>query len=385
MDYFDQLKELFEGPDADLFKPKEKAKITTSQDRLEESFEMITEFVHKNGRLPNKDADDLKEAGLGVRLASIRVDKEKINQLKGYDELGLLDMEKPPESLDELFAKDSNLFENNGIFDVKPLPNSGRTDRNMDKVAERKTVKNFESIYKKQFINKQNELRSGTSKLISFGTKNENPIELGDFYVYDGIMCKIEEIGEAVRQRNGYLHKRLRIIYENGTESNMTQRSFERRLYDGGMVVVDKNFEDSDEEKAVGYIYILKSLSEDPKVTTIKDLYKIGVTNDTVENRIKGANLDPTYLMAPVKVVAIYKLTGSYQPVKVESLIHRFFAEAKIDIEIMDKLGQVYIPEEWYSVPIGAVEEMINKICDKSITGYYYDSETQQIEEIEKQ
>jgi hypothetical protein len=384
MDYFNKLKELFEGPDGDLFKPKEKQKITTTEERLVESFEQIAEFVRQNGRLPDQNADDLKEAGLGVRLASIRIDKNKIKELNGYDELGLLEMEKAPESLDELFANEGNLFESGGIFDVNPLPNKGRLDRNMDDIAKRRSVKDFENCYKKQFVIKQKELECGISKLISFGTKNENPIQLGDFYVYDGMMCKIEKIGEFVRQKNGYLHKRLRIVYENGTESNMTQRSFERRLYDGGMVVVDRNFEQVNVEDAVGYIYILKSLSNDPNIVTVKDLYKIGVTTDTVESRIKNAENDPTYLMSPVKIVASYKLTGEYQPLKVESLIHHFFNNAKVDLEIIDNLGRVYIPDEWYSAPIEAIEEMVNRIDDRSIVEYYYDNKTQQIKEMSK-
>jgi len=382
MDYFDQLVKLFEGPDGDLFKPKEKHNVVTADGRLLESFEKIGDFVKINGRLPDKDAEDLKEASLGVRLGSIREDKDKVKSLSKYDELGLLELGKAPESLEELFESDENLFNVDGIFNVDPLPNRGRLERNMDEIAERKPVKNFEDIFKQQFVDKQKGLQRGTFKLILFGTKNENPIQLGDFYVYDGMMCKVEEIGEAVKQKNGYVHKRLRIIYENGTESNMIQRSFERRLYDGGMVVVDKDFEDINSEKAVGYIYILKSLSEDPKVTTIKDLYKIGVTADLVENRIKNSDVDPTYLMSPVKIVAIYKLTGNYQPIKVESLIHRFFAGAKVDLEIIDNLGRTYTPDEWYSAPIGVIEEMVNKICDKSITRYYYDSKSQQIEEI---
>jgi hypothetical protein len=382
MDYFNQLAELFEGPDGDLFKPSEKHKISTANDRLLDKFEEITEFVRKNNRLPNKDAETLEEASLGARLTSIRIDKDKIKELSDHDELGILEVEKAPESLDELFNNDEGLFENDEIFDVNPLPNKGRSERNMGDIAERKSVKNFDNLYKKQFIDKQKNLQLGISKLILFGTKNDNPIQLGDFYVYDGMMCKVEKIGETIKQKNGYLHKRLRIIYENGTESNMIQRSFERRLYDGGLVVVDKDFEMKDNQKAVGYIYILKSLSNDPEIATIKDLYKIGVTTDLVENRIKSAVTDPTYLMAPVKIIASYKLTGDYQPIKVESLIHRFFIEVKIDLEIIDSFGHVYIPDEWYSAPIEAIEEMIDRINDKSIVECYFDSKTQQIKEI---
>ena len=177
-------------------------------------------------------------------------------------------------------------------------------------------------------------------------------------------------------------NERINVIFENGTESNMYKRSLAQRLYEGGFVVVDKDFELKNEEKAVGYIYILKSLSEDHAVVTIKDLYKIGVTTDVVEKRIANAEIDPTYLMAPVKIVASYKLTGAYQPVKVESLIHRFFADAKVDLEIIDKLGVSYVPDEWYSAPIEAIEEAVDRIGDKSIVDFYYNSDSQRVEKI---
>lgn len=378
MDYFDKLKELFEGPDGDLFKPKEKIRIATSKDRLEESFEQITDFVNKNGRLPDKDADDLKEAGLGMRLASIRIDKEKINQLKDYDELGLLEIEKAPESLEELFVKEENLF-NKNIFDVDSLPNKGRNEKNIGEIAERKKVVGFDK-YQNMFIEKQNGLKFGKYKLTRFTTVTE--IKLHSFYITDGIMCYIDEIGQQ-KEVFGRQKERLRVIFENGTESNIYLRSLSSQLYKDGYIV-DENIDNiEDEDTAVGYIYILKSLSNDPIITTIKDLYKIGVTTDNVENRIKNAENDPTYLMSPVKIVANYKLTGDYQPIKVESLIHRFFADAKIDLEIFDKSGQKYIPDEWYSVPLGTVEEMIDRINDRSIVGYHYDLNTQQIKRKE--
>jgi len=380
MDYFEQLKKIFEGQDAYLFEPKEKHKITTTNDRLIESFQQITEFVQKNNRLPNKDSDDLKEAVLGTRLGSIRIDKDKIKTLTKYDELGLLELDKVPESLEELFISDTDLFNNDGIFDVYSLPNKGRTEKNIGDIAERIKVREFEK-YKKMFIEKQNGLKLGNYKLTRFTTVTE--LKLHNFYITDGIMCYIDEIGQQ-KKVFGRQKERLRVIFENGTESNIYLRSLSSQLYKDGYIV-DENINNiKDNDIAVGYIYILKSLSSDPAVTTIKDLYKIGVTTDTVESRIKNAENNPTYLMAPVKTVAIYKLTGEYRPVKVESLVHRFFADAKVDLEIIDNFGRIYIPDEWYSAPIEAIEEMVDKIGDKSIINFYYESKTQQIKEMSK-
>lgn len=382
MDYFDQLSKLFEGPDGDLFRPKEKHKIITTDERLVESFEQITEFVRRNNRLPNKGSEDLKEAGLGMRLASIRIDKNKIKTLSEYDELGLLDVGKAPDSLEELFKSDDSLFKDGGVFDISALPKTKREVLNTGEMAIRKPCKDFLQKYRSLFIEQQKLLSKGSRKLTPFLTIDQ--LLQDNFYVYDGMMCYVVDFGKIERKVGGYSQQRINVIFENGTESNMYKRSLAQRLYEGGMAVVDKDFVIESDEKAVGYIYILKSLSEDQNVTTIKDLYKIGVTTDSVENRVKNAEIDPTYLMAPVKIVASYKLTGEYQPIKVESLIHRFFADAKIDLEIFDKSGQKYIPDEWYSIPIEAIEEMIDRISDRSIIEYCYDSKTQQIEKINK-
>lgn len=377
---FDRLQALFEGTDGVLFKPAEPRKKVTTDDRLLESFEQIVVFVRKNGKLPNSDADDLKEAGLGARLASIRADKSKVEILEKYDELGLLEAERAPESLEELFVNDSDIFAAaNDLFDVSSLPKSKREVEHIGEVAERKVCKDFAQKYRQLFLEQQNLLKVGERKLLSFITIDQ--LQPNNFYVYDGMMCYVVEFGKAERKLGGYSQQRISVIFENGTESNMYKRSLAQRLYEGGMVVVDKDVEYENREQAVGYVYVLSSLSKDPSVVTVKDLHKIGVTTDTVERRIINAKNDPTYLMAEVKIVATYKLTGGYQPAKVESLIHRFFSDAKVNLEIIDSSGSAYTPEEWYSVPIAAIEEMVDRIADKTITGFYYDSETQQVRE----
>lgn len=379
-DVFEKLEALFESEDADLFKSKVKRKVVTVDDRLFEGFEQIVNFVKKSNRLPSKDAEDLKEAGLAVRLATIRTDKDKIERLAEYDELGLLETGKAPESLDELFETDWDLFDDRGLFDTSQLPKQKREVINMGDTAKRKPCKDFAKNFRGLFLEQQQMLADGIRKLTPFLTVNQ--LLPNNFYVYDGMMCYVVEFGEVERKSGGYSQQRMSVIFENGTESNMYKRSLAQRLYEGGLAVVDKNFELKSEEKATGYIYILKSLSEDPAIMTIKDLYKIGVTTDAVEKRISNAEVDPTYLMAPVKIVAIYKLTGEYQPVKVESLIHRFFVDVKVDLEIIDRLGVSYIPDEWYSVPIEVIEEVVDRIDDKSIIDFYYSSESQRIEKI---
>jgi hypothetical protein len=178
--------------------------------------------------------------------------------------------------------------------------------------------------------------------------------------------------------------ERFRVIYENGSESNMYRRSLSMRLYEDGYAVVPAH-EDSvykrltDEDEIKGYIYILRSQSTDPAVQSVKDLHKIGFTSTTIVDRIKNAEKDPTYLMAGVEVVDSYVLTGDYNPQKVEHFIHRIFADAKVDLTIIGPDGREYIPSEWYSVPLLAIEQAVNMLQNGDIVDYHYSKDAQQI------
>lgn len=381
MDYFDQLAELFEGPDSGLFKPAPKKHVITKDERLVGSFEQINDFVRKNGRIPIEQADDISEAMFGHMLNTIRVDKKKVEALTDYDEFGLLESEKAPGSLEELFAEDSDLFKGSGdIFDVQKLPRQGIANKNTGETANRKPVEDF-SIYRPLFEEKQAGLASGKYKLIKF-TKQEEVVE-GGYYITGGQMCYVESIGKE-KMTFGRMKARLRVIFENGTESNIYLRTLSSQLYnDDGFIAISANSKKAeDDKKAVGHIYILRSKSEDTSVQDIANFYKIGMTEDTVENRIANAKKDPTYLMAPVEIVETYKVTGDYNTQKVEALIHRFFADAKVVLIITDKDGKEYTPDEWYSVPIGVIREAIDLLNTGDIINFVYDNERQKIVEI---
>lgn len=376
MEYYDELRALFESEDGALFKLKPKRNIQTSDDRLLEAFNKINDFIRNNERLPNSQSSDINEAVLGTELDTIKVDDKKSEYLREFDEFGILEFEKAPDSLEELFNSSGDIFDKDGIFDTSNLPRAKITDKNVGEIAKRKRVDNF-TEFKDIFDDANNKLATKEKILKRFNSVTD--IRLHGLYVVGGMMCYVESIGEA-KEVFGRKKERLRVIYANGVESNVYLRTLASQLYeDGGYMIVDRDCnEDVDiSEKTVGHIYILESLSEDPNVTTIKDLYKIGVTTGSVSNRIKNARKDPTYLMAPVKIVEDFRLTGSYNPQKVEALIHRVFAEAKIDMTIIDNEGNPYTPNEWYSVPLQVIIEAIDMINDKEISKYYYDSDSQ--------
>jgi hypothetical protein len=378
MDYFDELSALFESEDAELFKPKPKKYVATPDDRLINSFNEIAQFVRDNGRTPSAEADDMQEAVLGTKLNSIRSDKHRAEILEDYDELGILELGKAPETLDELFSEDAGLFDDTeGIFSDGPGKVISRAPRPVDDRAERKPVDNFESTFKPGFIEQQKMLSEGKRRLVRYAGVTH--LVIGGYYVHEGQMLRIVEEGEKKRvyDRN---KERFRIIYENGTESNMYRRSLSQRLREDGYTVVDADYREVIEnDEAIGRIYVLSSLSADSKIATIKNLYKIGVTTGTVENRIKNAAADPTYLMAPVKIIEDYRLTGEYNPQKVEDLIHQVFGHAKVDIQITAPDGKLYTPQEWYSVPLSAILEAVELIATGEIVDFHYDSSEQKM------
>lgn len=380
MDLSDDLVKLFESDDGHMFVPPKKQAPVTADDRLAASFQQITDFVKKNDRLPEIESNDISEASLAARLNSIRTDKTKVESLRLIDELGLLEVPEAPKSVDELFESDAfGLFNSTGdqIFKVKEALSKPRPVKER---AERKRAEDFDS-FKSGFEEQQRLLGEGKLKLQRYVSVEQ--LHLGKYYVHAGQMLRITDATDKKRvyDRN---KERFRVIYENGSESNMYRRSLSMRLYEDGYAVVPAH-EDSvyqrltDEDKIKGYIYILRSQSTDPAVQSVKDLHKIGFTSTTIVDRIKEAEKDPTYLMAGVEVVDSYVLTGDYNPQKVERFIHRIFSDAKVDLTIIGPDGREYVPSEWYSVPLLAIEQAVNMLQNGDIVDYHYSKDAQQI------
>jgi hypothetical protein len=186
---------------------------------------------------------------------------------------------------------------------------------------------------------------------------------------------------EVFTNAQGRTDARLRVIFDNGTESNMLMRSLQRALHkdEAGRRITDPVagplFSDQlgEDDQAAGTIYVLRSKSENPTVAANRDLiHKIGITNLPVAQRIAGARLQPTFLMADVEVVATYELYNISR-VKLENLIHRVFDPARLDIEIKDRFGHPVVPREWFLVPLFVIDEAVDKIRNGTISNYRYD------------
>jgi len=58
----------------------------------------------------------------------------------------------------------------------------------------------------------------------------------------------------------------------------------------------------TEEDKEAGCIYVLKSEGKKEEITSIENLFKIGYLTTAVEERIKNAENEVTYLRASVKI-----------------------------------------------------------------------------------
>lgn len=373
----DRLKKIFDDDEHDLLKVNPRSQASTPDDRLADSFLEINDFYVEHGRIPMVDITDIHERKLGVRLRALILDDAKAEALAKLDTHGLLKPASAPESIDEIFSGDQFglLDDPTGVLTIRNVPTNIKKAEN---IARARKSKDF-AKYEQGFKDIHTSLQSGD--WLRSSISSEYQIMAGRYFVFNGRLAYVENRDDSFRV-NGKINARLHVIYENGTESNILLRSFARTLYRAkeGARIVPANWQtkpewrdDTADDQETGRIYVLKSLSEEPQVQDILNLYKIGYTTGSVEDRIKNAQTDPTYLTAPVEIVASYKCLNMNAQ-KFEHLIHRFFGEVKLDMSLKAPDGTSYVPSEWYIVPLDVLDRVINLIINGEIVNYHYDS-----------
>jgi hypothetical protein len=397
MDKKSILDDIFSNDPFGLLNVKATSPSKTEDQRLVQSFEELNQFYIQNNREPQQ-VNDINERGLYSRLQGIRNNPEKMESLKKYDVNNLLDVpeSKDLESIDDIFSSDPFGIlggSDEGLFDFKNVPNKEEMEQRMatDFVARRKPCKDFDK-YEPLFKQVQGELKSGKRKILDFNISN---FQEETFYVHNGIIFYLEKIDfsrkDHYREDGTRVRKdgRTRCIFENGTESNMLKRSVEKMLYDNGKAIshsVDtdeielfKNAQTiTDEDKPTGFVYVLSSLSNDPKIKEIQHLYKIGYSTIPVNERIKNAEKEPTYLMAPVKVESEYE-TYNMNTQKFEQLLHNFFGSACLNVDVYDSKGKRHIPQEWFIAPIHIIDRVVDLILKGEIVNYIYHLQSESI------
>ena len=348
-------------------------------------FEEVQRFVDAHGHAPRYgDGRDIFERLYAVRLDRLREQEECRALVVPLDRQGLLAGSAEEVSRAQDVLDDDALLAELGVEaaapDIAELRHvrSSAEKRAAEEIATRRKCEDFE-VFRPLFEQVQRDLDMGVRQTRPFELKAD--IEPGRFFIVGGQKAYIAEMGEEFTQDYGDRDARLRVIFDNGTENNMLRRSLQRALHKdaAGRRITDPTagplFADQsvDGDEASGTIYVLRSKSDHPFVAANRDLvHKIGVTGGKVEARIARAQLDPTFIMADAEVVATYKLYNIDRG-RLEKLIHRIFAPARLDIEIEDRFGNPVVPREWFLAPLDAIDDAVGKIREETIAGYVYD------------
>jgi hypothetical protein len=370
--------------------PLKSASRTPREERIIAGFEDILRFHQTHGRSPqHSEGRDIFERLYAVRLDQLRRLPEAQALLAELDGPGLLSGPAAA-SVDANDLDEDALLAELGIGDGPADQNditvlrhvrSRAEKRAAEEIADRTPCADFDK-FQPLFEQAERELKSGVRKTLRFG--RDTSIETGNYFIVGGQLSYVADVGEPIKAPNGETDARLRVIYANGTESNLLRRSLQRALYkdETGRRLTDPDmgplFGDAPEPDDIetGTIYVLRSLSNHPFVAEHRELiHKIGVTGGKVEARIAGANKDATYLLADVEVVATYKL-HNLNRIRLENLFHRLFGAAQLDLTIEDRFGNPVKPKEWFLLPLPVIDEAVQRIRDGSITDVSYDPKT---------
>jgi hypothetical protein len=372
------------------------AQRTPREERIIAGFEDIERFVADQGHLPQHGEDrDIFERIYAMRLDRLRESAECRAILTPLDSQGLLtpaaNAHLAPE-VDEL--DDEALLASLGVDatagdDITQLTHvrSRQEIKAAEEIAQRTPCLDFKQ-FKPIFKQVQQELASGVRQTLKY--QDNAAVNQGDLFILDGQTVLVADMGEFFVGDHGRPDARLRVVYDNGTESNLLLRSLQRALNkdkvsrrittpDLGPLFSDTAAED---DLPTGYIYVLRSQSDDPYIAQHRSvIHKIGVTGGDVKKRIANAKKDPTYLLAEVEIVATFKLANINRK-GLEALLHKFFDSARLDVGLQDRFGIPVKPREWFLLPLGAIEDSIEKIKAETLDQFRYDPESAKLVQL---
>ena len=374
----------------DFAEPEREGGRPAREERIIAGFEDVQRFYEQHGRAPQHGEDnDVFERLYAVRLDRLRSLQECRSILEPLDHQGLLgDAPAATEAVaddideDELLAELSDAAGAPEITQLRHV-RTAADKRAAEEVANREPCKDFVR-FKPLFDQVSKDIADGfriTRQIRKDAGFLKSDIKEGEFFIVGGQTAYVAQVGEFFRAPNGQTDARLRVIYSNGTESDLLLRSLQRALYkdETSRLVSEPTAgplfagEVDDDDIESGTIYVLRSKSDHPIVAAHREVvHKIGVTSGDIKKRVASARNDPTFLMADVDIIATYDLFNISRS-KFEALIHRVFGAAKLDIEIKDRFGKPVVPREWFLVPLFVINEAFERIKDGSITRYVYD------------
>lgn len=236
-------------------------------------------------------------------------------------------------------------------------------------------------VYEPRFKVLHEGLKSRRLKTIKHTAVN---FKEGDAFILNGMLGFIQSKGKLRIGSDGSHDPRLRLIFENGTESNILLSTLNKNLYmdDTGRRVIQDSQDFNDfnphvrrDRVRTGQLYIVRSLSTNPKIRDIRDLYKIGFTTRTIEERAYNSRNDIAFLESTVEVVATAECYD-LDPQGLEFIMHNFLHAQRLLITLTSKNGQTYHPKEWFCVDINDAKLIIQLIVDGQLTNYRMDNTT---------
>ena len=375
---------------SEFAQPAKMVEHSATAQRIIAGFEEIEHFVSEHGRLPEHGDDkDIFERIYAVRLDRIRQSSECRDVLANLDQRGLLGDEADISSRqvptdEELLSALGGDVESQDDLTRLVHVRSREEIKAAEEIARRNACEDF-ADFKPIFDQVQSDLDMGIRQTLKY--KDDAEIRKGDLFIVDGQTALVADAGETFISNFDREDRRLRVVYANGTESDLLGRSLmralnrdkaSRRIIEPSLGPLFAGIEEAG-DFATGYIYVLRSQSDHPFIVEHRSVvHKIGVTGGDVKSRIANAKNDSTYLLADVEVVATFKL-ANINAKRLEALIHKFFASSRLDLKLKDRFGIEVESREWFLLPITVIEEAIEKIIDGSIGNFRYDSESGQI------
>jgi len=361
------------------------------EERIIAGFEEIERFVEEQGRLPQHREDrNIFERLYAVRLDRLRESEECRAILEPLDSKGILSAVADTVFRSDQDLDDEALLTELGLDiaaenDVTQLTHvrSRQEIKAAEEIAQRSSCKDF-AQFRPIFKQVQQDLETGVRQTLKY--QDNAAVNQDDLFILDGQKVLVADMGDLFIGEHGRPDARLRVVYDNGTESNLLLRSLQRALNkDKASRRITKPETDfgplfshveAEDDLPTGYIYVLRSQSDDPFIAKNRSvIHKIGVTGGDVKKRIANAKKDPTYLLADVEIIATFKL-ANINRTKLEALLHKFFDSARLDVELQDRFGIPVQPREWFLVPLEVIEEVIEKIQEGTLNRFQYNPES---------
>jgi T5orf172 domain len=361
----------------------------TSDERLAVAFEEVNAYVRRTGRPPERSSD-IHERRLFSRLQALRESAEKAAALAPLDEFKLLEgvvarSPKDIKTIDDVLDDDVLGILDEDEASILSLTHVPKSQASPDFTAKRQPCEDFEA-FEPLFKQHHADLATGTKTTVPF--TGERQISPGSMFVLHGMLVYVANRGKWQKKNFGNVNARLYCVFENGTESNLFLRSLAAALWKAGdsrqvieadqLGLLEQRHLPTADDADTGHIYVLRSLSDVPKLRDAGEPYKIGFSAQPVRQRIEDAATSPTFLMSDVVPVIEYQ-TYNLNLKKMELLLHTFFAEACLDLEVLDRDGARHRPREWFVVPLEMIEAAVQLLISGEIVDYRYDSEKKEI------